>query len=328
MIRSKLLFERGLGLNNFLRRSHIKIYQPYFKSNTSRRLYSSKIGNDNYQNTNYKLYLTLGISAGIVTLGTSATVLAKIKEESDLGTSTNNLGNSTEKKKVKDFDPTDLNLDEESEVEKKFKLNQLPFAVKCAIFGGAVALLVGFNLVTVPFLWTARSKFGGIPFSVTTVKQLDTIFAVLPTKSLQGKHLVDLGSGSGTIIIESAYRGIRSTGYEINPWLIKRSLKKAKDFKLDDIITVKNENFWKSDLRDAQVITFFGIGKAMKRFQDLLDNDLQVSPGTHIVSISFKLPNWKPYDEEDGVYFYLKNEGNNHVITEEEEKRKQKNDPY
>ena len=41
---------------------------------------------------------------------------------------------------------------------------------------------------------------------------------------LRGLRLVDFGSGDGRLLQKAAQRGMRATGYELNPWAFEKGL--------------------------------------------------------------------------------------------------------
>ena len=65
------------------------------------------------------------------------------------------------------------------------------------------------------------TAFFGAPFLPTLDNRTKDALDLLDLKP--GDHLLELGSGDGRLLREAAKRGIRSTGYELNPLLVAYS---------------------------------------------------------------------------------------------------------
>ena len=98
-------------------------------------------------------------------------------------------------------------------------------------------------------------------------------------------HLIDLGSGDGRIVIQAARRfGATGLGVEIVPDLVEKSLQSAREAGVADKVDFKVQDLFKTDLSRATVVTMYL----------LPDVNLQLRPGTRIVSHDWDMGDWKP----------------------------------
>jgi outer membrane protein assembly factor BamB len=92
----------------------------------------------------------------------------------------------------------------------------------------------------------------------------------------------DLGSGDGRILITaSRNHGCRSVGFEINAGLVGESRSKAKQQKLDGLVTIEEKDLFAADLEPASVIMLYLGAPNNAR---LLPKLRKLKPGSRIVS--------------------------------------------
>ena len=121
-------------------------------------------------------------------------------------------------------------------------------------------------------------------------------------KAKEGETLVDLGSGDGRLLVESAKRGAHAIGYEINPFLVFVTIIHAKLRGVRDCVKVYQSDFWKADLAIADVVLVYAMRKTMPRFETFLYKNCK--KGTRIVVNTNPFPGKKPEKEKDGLYLY------------------------
>jgi SAM-dependent methyltransferase len=108
-----------------------------------------------------------------------------------------------------------------------------------------------------------------------------------------GDLLYDLGCGDGRIVIAAAkVYGIRAVGIDIDPVRIGESEAKAAEAGLLDKVRFINEDLFKSDFRDASVITMYLLNSVNLRLRPRLLAELR--PGTRLVSHRFGMDDWRP----------------------------------
>lgn len=117
--------------------------------------------------------------------------------------------------------------------------------------------------------------------------------------------LVDLGSGDGRILIAAAEKfGCRATGYEIEKGLVAQSQKKVAERKLKSLVTIEQQDIFKADFKDANVVCVYLLPKQLEKLLPQLE---RLKPGTRIVSHQFPIPGietdrlMEVESEEDGV---------------------------
>lgn len=138
----------------------------------------------------------------------------------------------------------------------------------------------------------------GAPFLPTHSKIIAPALELTGLK--QGDHLLDLGCGTGTLMIAAARRGIRSTGYEINPliWLVA----KLRLWPYRKIATVHYGDYWRATWPKVDVIYVFLIGHYMAKLERELG--ARIKTPTKVVTYTFTLPKKKPAKEAQGLNFY------------------------
>ena len=105
--------------------------------------------------------------------------------------------------------------------------------------------------------------------------------------------LYDLGSGDGRIPVTAAKRwGIRATGIDIDPQRIAEANENAKKNGVSHLVKFKREDLFKTDFRDATVITLYLLPDLNVKLRPRLLAELK--PGTRIVSHQFDMGTWKP----------------------------------
>lgn len=121
--------------------------------------------------------------------------------------------------------------------------------------------------------WRTNDKAIRQAFKLAGLSSKDTIY--------------DLGSGDGrTLIIAAKEFNAKSIGIEIDPlryWISKLLIL----FSGLNQISVRRENFLKSDFSNATVIFVYLVPNALKR---LLPQFKKLKKGTIIVSINYKVP--------------------------------------
>ena len=99
----------------------------------------------------------------------------------------------------------------------------------------------------------------------------------------------------------AADKGAKATGYEFSLlawlWAVLFSWRHPG-------AQIRFANFWKQDLRDADVIVCYLLRQLMPRFRDEIWTNLK--PGTRVLSHGFSIPELTPVHEEQGIHMYVK----------------------
>ena len=104
-------------------------------------------------------------------------------------------------------------------------------------------------------------------------------------------YVIDLGSGDGRTVITAAKRGAKALGIEYNPDMVALSKRNAAAAGAGDRATFIQGDIFKSDFRQATVITMFLLPELNLRLRPIL---LDMKPGTRVVSNSFDMADWTP----------------------------------
>ncbi len=123
----------------------------------------------------------------------------------------------------------------------------------------------------------------------------------------KGDVLYDLGSGDGRIPITAAKKyGIRATGIDIDAERVWEAEQNARRDGVAHLVEFRREDLFKTDFRDATVITLYLLPDLNLKLRSRLWAELR--PGTRIVSHQFDMGDWPPEKKLDSngrtVYFW------------------------
>ncbi|OXA44060.1 ATP synthase subunit C lysine N-methyltransferase isoform X2 [Folsomia candida] len=171
--------------------------------------------------------------------------------------------------------------------------------VVAGVIGGGALLL---SAICVPFVTPALRKIC-LPYVPATTSQVENVI-----KALKGRKgtLVDLGSGDGRIVLEAAKVGFKSTGVELNPWLVMYSKFQAFRSGISSMASFHRRDIWKTDLSKFDNVVIFGVDSMMK------DLEVKCSQEMHdksvIAACRFSFPNRIPHSQVgegiDAVWLY------------------------
>ena len=156
-----------------------------------------------------------------------------------------------------------------------------------------------FILIVAIVLCFAFVCFYGAPFVPTRKKWAEKALEMV--KLGKDDLVVDLGSGSGTILKMLSKKGVRSIGYEINPllWI----LSKAR-FMFVRCTNVKLANFWAQNLpNDATVVYVFAVARDAKRLEEYFETQSRKRQFS-VITFGFRLPSKKNIKQTDGAFLY------------------------
>jgi dienelactone hydrolase/precorrin-6B methylase 2 len=164
---------------------------------------------------------------------------------------------------------------------------------------------IGFAIATALF-GQSDEPYTDVPFVPTAANVVD---AMLDLAKIEPTDvLIDLGSGDGRIVIAAAKRfGIRATGVEINPDLVRQAEATAGHEGLAGKATFVKADLFDYDLRQASVVTMFLTPGVNLRLRSKLLHELR--PGTRIVSHRFDMGSWLPAKtiqlENDRIFLWV-----------------------
>ena len=166
-------------------------------------------------------------------------------------------------------------------------------------------------LATVPVLAQAQAgqhapKAPDVIFVPTPQEVVEDMLRLADVK--KGDVLFDLGSGDGRIPITAAKTyGVRAVGIDIDPERIAEAQENARKAGVTRLVDFRLEDLFKSDFRDATVVTLYLLPELNVKLRPRLLAELK--PGTRIVSHQFDMGDWRPDKklETNGrvVYFWV-----------------------
>lgn len=158
-------------------------------------------------------------------------------------------------------------------------------------------------LFLVLLLWVLIPALYGLPPVPT---RRERIRKALKLANLQANEvLYDLGAGDGRVLLIAAREfDARAVGIEVGPIQCLLIWLRVVSGGLANQIQVKWANFYKADLRAADVVYVYATSTEVHRLASHLKE--QLKPGTRLVSVSADFPEWEPIalDERELIFVY------------------------
>ena len=164
-----------------------------------------------------------------------------------------------------------------------------------------VAFFFFIILFIIGLLWVIVPAMYGLPSRPT---HPDRIRKALQMADLKADELLyDLGSGDGRVLVIAAREfGAKALGIEIGPVQRVVSRLVAKNNGVSDRVRIEAGDFYKSDVRNADVAFLYATSTEVAKLASHLE--AQMKPGARVVSISADFPEWEPNDfNEDKLIF-------------------------
>jgi 16S rRNA A1518/A1519 N6-dimethyltransferase RsmA/KsgA/DIM1 with predicted DNA glycosylase/AP lyase activity len=149
-------------------------------------------------------------------------------------------------------------------------------------------------ILVLAFLSFAFIVAVGAPFVPTKKADLTKLFEHL--KLRKGTSLIDLGSGDGRVLLMASKKGLKATGYELNPFLVLLQRIRLSRYRKSKVLF---KSYWSSDISKADVIFVFSAQPYMNRLVGKLERELK--SGATVVSYAFSFPSRK-IDEKFGAF--------------------------
>jgi uncharacterized protein (TIGR03000 family) len=104
--------------------------------------------------------------------------------------------------------------------------------------------------------------------------------------------LYDLGCGDGIIVVTASKKlGCKTVGYDIDPKRVKEAKERAKEAKVEDLVTIEEKDIFTLDLTKATVIATYLLDDLNKK---LVAQFKQMKEGSRIVTHDYDIPGYKP----------------------------------
>jgi SAM-dependent methyltransferase len=110
----------------------------------------------------------------------------------------------------------------------------------------------------------------------------------------KGDVVYDLGCGDGRLVITAVknFGAKRGVGVDIDPQRISESNENAKAAGVTDRVKFVVQDLFKTDFREATVVTLYLLPDVNLKLRPKLMSDLK--PGTRVVSHAFDMGDWAP----------------------------------
>ncbi|MFX0056527.1 MAG: SAM-dependent methyltransferase [Promethearchaeota archaeon] len=166
-------------------------------------------------------------------------------------------------------------------------------------------LIIILELIFASFMvWIAWSSAIGAPWVPTPRKKARTM---LELAEVGPQDIVyDIGSGDGRIVTMAAKEfGAKSVGIEMDPLRVLWSRISIRRQGLTPTSKILRENFFKSNIEDATVVTVYQGVEVNKKLKEKFSRELR--PGTRVVSYRFRFKGWTPVrtNEETSSFLYI-----------------------
>jgi hypothetical protein len=168
-----------------------------------------------------------------------------------------------------------------------------------------ILILYGFSLFLflATLAWFLIPTLYGLPPVPTKPERIQK---ALKLANLQPTEvLYDLGAGDGRVLFLAAGEfGARAVGLEIGPIQCALIWLRITARGLGNQIQIKWENFYRADLRAADVVFVYATSKEVMKLAHHLET--QMKRGARLVSISADFPEWEPsmLDEHELIFIY------------------------
>jgi SAM-dependent methyltransferase len=168
-----------------------------------------------------------------------------------------------------------------------------------------ILLLLGLSLLlfVLALLWILVPALYGLPSVPTKPERIQK--ALKLAKLQPNEVLYDLGAGDGRVLLIAARDfGAKAVGLEIGPIQCALIWLRAIASGLGNQIQVRWENFYKADLKGADVLFVYATSKEIAKLAPHLET--QTKPGARLVSISADFPEWEPqeFGDRDLIFVY------------------------
>lgn len=165
-----------------------------------------------------------------------------------------------------------------------------------------ISLIFFILIFCIALLWILVPAFYGLPSVPTKPERIRTALKLV---NLQPDEvLYDLGAGDGRVLFIAAREfGAFSIGLEVGPVQCALIWLRIISSRLADRIQIRWGNFFKADLKDADVVYVYATSQEVLKLAPLLQ---QMKAGSRVVSISADFPEWEPstFDEHDLIFVY------------------------
>ena len=170
-----------------------------------------------------------------------------------------------------------------------------------AILVIAILAMIGLVLYQSVFLFIAAR---GPTYVPTADDKLAAMLTLCDHISTPVSRVADLGSGDGKVILALAHRfpRVEIHGYEINPFLVRRSRKAIAAAGFSDRVHIHQKSFWDVDYSLYDVLFIYFNAFTIRSFEQTLMREKK--RGVHIISNYFRFEHQTPVRSLNDVHHY------------------------
>ena len=162
----------------------------------------------------------------------------------------------------------------------------IDIALNIALIVAQLSVIIALGIFIIQYAGYAYSSGLDVPYVPTPQKYYPLIVETLAIRD--GDVVYDLGCGDGTFLVRCAaqFPAARFVGIERNPFLYMQARLKKRRAGNPVNLTLRRENFYRSDLSDAtRIYAYLLTGIIEKLFAGE-----KKYPGVRLVSRAFRLP--------------------------------------
>lgn len=165
---------------------------------------------------------------------------------------------------------------------------------------------IGFGLVLlISLIWLLVPAWYGLPPIASKPERVRKALKLADLKP--NEIFYDLGCGHGQVLVIAAKEfGANAIGIEAGPIQCIVSGINASRSRIRSKVRIEAGNFFKSDLREADVVFAYLTSEYAERLEKKFQSELKV--GARIITVAFELPNWEAvcFDREYLIWIYRK----------------------
>jgi SAM-dependent methyltransferase len=145
--------------------------------------------------------------------------------------------------------------------------------------------------------------FGGVllvgpPYLPTLTPQVKAALDLAELK--KGDRLLELGCGDGRVVLAAAKRGVKVTGYELNP--ILAAIAWLRTWRYHKNVQIVWGDFWNRVWPEADAIFVFILPKYMPKLDNVVRR--KAAKPVKLVSFAFVIPEREPDSQKSNVFLY------------------------
>ena len=155
-------------------------------------------------------------------------------------------------------------------------------------------------LVAGLILWFAYTFLYRAPFVPTRRAICEEMLARAGAKP--GMRVIDLGAGSGDMVIAAARRGCMAVGVECNPLLVKLGRWRIRRAGLGESASMHVGDLFVEPLADVDIVMVFLLSDMLTELRETFSRELP--PHAVVVSHRFPIKDWIPFYSSPTIKIY------------------------